>query len=446
MALLVAARGLDRSRVADNVSRSIQKAASLMDTAQDFALTTEVHPEPQTFRRDGPTPLAYGAVGAIAFWLYAFGPALALLRHELHLSYSVVGLYSALYAAGAVIVGFGFPWLARRASRSQILWGAAVAAAIGAAAFVLPTWLAVSLGGVAVLGVGGALIQTVLQSVLSDHHGPRRVQAFVEVNIGAGVTAVLAPLILGGLQMVGLSWRLIMAVPAIGLLGLYLTYRREPMPAPTPSSYHEGGAGRLPLAFWYYAVLIAGGCAIEFCVVYFGAELLASHTGLTVGSAATAMALFYGGLFVGRAVGGALTRQPGRAVKLLVGSLAAVTIGFAAFWLPGQTDVALAGLFITGAGVANLFPLSLSLAMASAPGRTDSANAKTQLLAGVGLVVAPWLLGTAADHLGLFTAFLIVPVLVVLCAVTLYLGLATEAGSRRSRLSWSSLSLKPSAR
>jgi hypothetical protein len=40
----------------------------------------------EVFRRDAPTLLCYGALAAYAFWLYAFGPALALLRAELHLS------------------------------------------------------------------------------------------------------------------------------------------------------------------------------------------------------------------------------------------------------------------------------------------------------------------------------------------------------------------------
>ena len=38
------------------------------------------------FVRDGATALSYGALGAYAFWLSAFGPALALLPAEPHLS------------------------------------------------------------------------------------------------------------------------------------------------------------------------------------------------------------------------------------------------------------------------------------------------------------------------------------------------------------------------
>lgn len=44
------------------------------------------------------------------------------------------------------------------------------------------------------------------------------------------------------------------------------------------------------------------------------------------------------------------------------------------------STVATVGLFITGLGVANLYPLTLALA--AAPGQTDKANARTQLLIG----------------------------------------------------------------
>ena len=42
--------------------------------------------ETDSFVRDAPTVLAYAALACYTFWLYAFGPALALLREELQFS------------------------------------------------------------------------------------------------------------------------------------------------------------------------------------------------------------------------------------------------------------------------------------------------------------------------------------------------------------------------
>jgi hypothetical protein len=64
--------------------------------------------------RDAPTLLCYGALAGYAYWLYAYGPALALLRSELHFSYTLLGVYSALWSAGAALAGVAFAPVARR--------------------------------------------------------------------------------------------------------------------------------------------------------------------------------------------------------------------------------------------------------------------------------------------------------------------------------------------
>jgi len=166
---------------------------------------------------------------------------------------------------------------------------------------------------------------------------------------------------------------------------------------------------------------------VEFCLVYFGAEHL-DGTGLSTGAAATAVSAFYVGILAGRIAGAGLTRVPGRSAVLLWASLALTAAGFVPFWLGAQPLVAIAGLFVCGVGVANLYPLSLALALAVAPGRTDAANALTQLLGGVLVIAAPYLLGSLADRLGLRSAFAVEPVLIALSALLLLAGL--KAGGR----------------
>lgn len=72
--------------------------------------------------------------------------------------------------------------------------------------------------------------------------------------------------------------------------------------------------------------------------------------------------------------------------------------------------------------MANLYPLSLALALAAAPGNGDVANARTQLIGGVLVIAALYLLGSLADHLGLHTAFTVEPVLIGLAALLLLAG------------------------
>ena len=389
------------------------------------------------FHRDPATLLCYAALAGYAFWLYAFGPALALLRAELHFSYATIGLYSALWAGGAAISGVSFAALARYLHRVPLLWWSAAGSISGAALFAAGHSVAVTMTGAGLLGFCGTTLLTCIQAVLSDRHDDRRDRALTEANVGAAACAVVAPLLLGLFQQTGASWRLAMSLPALLLAGLYLRFRHERLPMPTAVGPAAAPA-RLPLACWLLAGLVAVGIAVEFCLVYFGTELLTT-TGLRPAEAATAMAGFYLGILGGRLGGSWLTRAAGVTVALLWASLVVTAAGFLLAWLAVRPVPVLAGLFVCGAGVANLYPLSVALTLAAAPGNTDVANARTQLVGGLLVMAAPYLLGSVADHLGLHAAFAIEPALIGACGLLLLAGLRTgragEPGDQASAAS-----------
>lgn len=147
--------------------------------------------------------------------------------------------------------------------------------------------------------------------------------------------SVLAPPLLDLLQDTVAGGRLAMGLPVVLLAALYLRYRHQPLPA-APAGRRTGRRARLPLSCWLLAALVAVGIAVEFCPVYFGAELL------------------------------------------------------------------------------------------TAAGSGDTANARAQLLGGVLVIVAPYLLGSLADHLGLHAAF-IIAILIGACAVLLLAGRRRQA-------------------
>lgn len=378
-------------------------------------------PDAADFRRDSPTWLAYGTLASYAFWLYAFGPALALLREQLHFSFTLLGVYSAMWSVGAALAGAGFAPLARRLSRAALVWLSALFAATGAALFALGSGVAATLAGAGVLGLAGTTLLTVTQAVLSDRHGPRRDRALTEGNVGAALCAVLAPLSLGAFAATPSGWQVTFWLPVAALAVMFLLRRRVDLPPPAARRDGAEPAGRLPTACWLLLLLVAAGIALEFCVIYFGAELLA-QTGLSTAAAATALSCYYVGILTGRLGGAGLTRRPGRTVALLYASLVTTAIGFLVFWLARQPVLAVLGVTVCGVGIANLYPLSLALVLGTAGVEEDRANARTQLVGGLFVVVAPYALGSLADHIGLRPAFVIEPALVVASLVLLRLG------------------------
>lgn len=380
------------------------------------------------FVRDAPTVVAYGTLASFTFWLYAFGPALTLLREELRFSYTVLGLYPVLWSGGAALAGAGFAVAARHLSRGALLWGSALVTVAGAGLFTLGSGVGPTLAGAVVLGVAGTTLLTAVQAVLSDRHGPRRDRALTEANVGAAACAVAAPLALGALAGSPAGWRAAFALPVLALAALYLRYRTRSL-GPGPRSAGSGrprtpraDAGRLPAASGFFAALTAVGIAVEFCLVYFGTEVLVG-TGLGTAAAATALSSNYLGLLVGRLGGAALTRRPGRTVGLLQASLAVTAAGFLLFWLSGSPAPAVLGLFVCGVGIANLYPLSVALTLDAAPGQEDRANARIQVLGGLLTAAAPFLLGSLADAHGLTAGFAVEPVLVAAGLVLLLAGL-----------------------
>jgi fucose permease len=88
-------------------------------------------------------------------------------------------------------------------------------------------------------------------------------------------------------------------------------------------------------------------------------------------------------------------------------------IGFLLFWSTRNTFAGLAGLFITGLGVANFYPLILALAISSANGNTTQAGARATLASGTAILILPLMLGGLADSTGIHQAYGIVLLLLI---------------------------------
>lgn len=401
-----------------------------------------------TLVRDPSTVLSYGLLGAFAFWLYAFGPAVALLRTEIGFSYAVVGVYSATWALGSTVVSAVYPPLVARTGHWWMLWGSSAATALGAVLFMLAHDIAWTLVGGAVLGTAGTAMQLAVQSVLSERHGERRGQALVEANVGAGACAVLAPLALGGLAATAAGWRSAMALPLLALAVLFVVYRRYPGIEDGRRPGGRGAAGQagprrpgLSAECWILCFLVGVAVAVEFCVIYFGAELLTARTSLSPTGAATAMTAFYAGILAGRIGGARIVRTPGRSMATLWVSVLLSMGGLLMMMVGSGLAVGLAGILVAGIGVANLFPLSLSLALGAAGPRTEVANGLAQVIGGILVIVAPFFLGALADSIGLTGAFAITPALALACGALLVAG---HVASGRSTTRPNSV-LEPSA-
>jgi MFS family permease len=383
--------------------------------------TTTIHeiekPAAPRFVRGRFTWASYWMLGYFAFFDAILGPLMPFIRGDLRLSYTLASLHFSAFALGAVAMGTLADRITSRVGRRGAFWGGGIGMAAGALLVALSPVAAGTILGALLMGLLGSLLLITIQAALADRHRLFSSVALTEANVFASGFALLAPLMVGLVTGAGLGWRLAL-FPVLALLAVVgLRYWSVPFPE-RAAAHHEpakatDGRARLPLAYWMFWCLIALETGAEWSVVYWGASFLASDSPLSKADAATAMAAFFLAMLIGRVIGSRLTRAfPG--LLVLAASLGIALVGFPLFWLVPLPLMRVVGLFIVGLGLANVYPLGVAMATGAAPGQADRASARLSIAAGLSALIAPFILGALADHIGIGQAFgIAIPLLVL---------------------------------
>jgi fucose permease len=368
-------------------------------------------PTSQPFIRNRLTWLGYIMLAYVAFSQSILGPLMPSLRDEFQLNYTLAGILPAAIAIGLICSGLVSDWLARHSSRRIVFWGGGVGLALSVVALGLSSHFAVVVIAVLGMGFGSSLAQVMIQAFLSDQHEGRRAVALTEANVAASFSASLTPLAIGIMQRAGLDWRVIGALAVAFLLLVAIPFYRDDIPDHTfAQTQHPSSTVRLPLLFWLYWTVLFMVVAIEMTLAIWGTDFLANVAGLSRADAILAFGSFPAAMLIGRITGSRLTRCWSSQI-LLPAALGITLIGFPIFWLTPSASLNIIGLFITGLGIANLYPLTLSIAVGLAAGQSNQASARASLGVGTALLTAPVALGWLADRVGLQPAFGLVIVL-----------------------------------
>lgn len=373
------------------------------------------------FVRDRFTWLAYLMLAYFAYLQAALGPLMPFLRAELSLSYTVAGLHPSAFALGMILTGLIGDHLAQHWERRFIFWSGGAGMAVGALCLASSSHVILTITGALIMGTLGSLLLVTIQATLSDRHGEQRAIALTESNVAASISASLAPMFVGGFQWVGIGWRgaLFLAVVILALIAT--KFHSEPLPEAPQAVRNRPSPARqvLPVSFWAYWAVICLGVSVEWCLIFWGADFLENSVGLSKVNAATMMSIFFLAMVLGRIVGSRLTRvAPGETLLLIAFGI--TLIGFPIFWLGPIAPLNIAGLFVAGLGVANLFPLTLSVAVGVAPRQADAASSRISLGIGLAILVAPLSLGWVADQLDIQNAYGLVVLLLVIAALVTF--------------------------
>jgi len=365
--------------------------------------------------RDRLTWLAYTMLAYIGFVQSSFGPLMPVLRSELNLSYTAGGMLPAALASGLILSGIAGAILARTWGRRVVFWGGSLCLVSSAVLLGLSHQFAGVFLAALGIGFGSSLTQVMIQALLSDQHGEKRAIALTEANVAASLSATMTPLVIGSLIGAGITWRSfsILAVMFIGVIVAFFYHQVIPSPLTSAGIQSSSSTSRLPSLFWLYWTVLFLVVAVEMAIAVWGTEFFVSAAGLERATAALAFGVFPAAMFIGRAIGSRLARR-WSTIPLLLLALTITCIGFPVFWLSRLPALNILGLFITGLGIANQYPLTLSIAVGAAGKLTNEASARASLGVGIALLVVPLLLGQLADRVGIQSAYGMVIVLLVM--------------------------------
>ena len=293
------------------------------------------------------------------------GSAWPSMHGTLGVPISVAGVVSMIITGGTIISSLNSARLLRRFGTGKVTLvsvGMTACALLGfslSSNFYLVCLMAVP------LGLGAGSVDSSLNHFVAMHF---KASHMSWLHSFWGVGATLGPVIMSSFILKAGGWQsgyraiglIQLSLAIVLLIALPLWKQAKETPAPRREGEAKGlsllQVLRLPKAlpaigtFFFY-------CSLESTVGLWGASYLVLYRGIAKDTAALWIALYYGGITLGRMLGGFLSLIiPQR--KMIYLGLSGIVMGIICLLFPWE-PVLLAGLFLIGLGCAPIFPAML---------------------------------------------------------------------------------------
>jgi MFS family permease len=364
-----------------------------------------------SYRRDAFTWTAFGALFAFGYLNALLGPSLPYIRAAEDIPYLVGALHQAAFAIGGGLAGLISARDRLRLGRRTVIAGGLVGASLAGLAVGYGALAPVTIAGAFVMGLLATLALIRVWAALADAHGSRRAIAMTEGEVAVSLAGIATPLLIGALAAGAATWRLAFAIgTVIAALAAAAVFRAD-VPAPHPPAPERSALGRLqPTLVIVFAIV-----GLEFALSFWLASYLNDDVGLARTTAVAMVSGLYAANLLGRVAASRLARAH-TPERLLAVALGTVLAGLPLLLAASGAAAALAGIFLAGAGIGALFPLTSSLHVQASRRSADSALGQTLTVAAVGQTAAPLLAGAIAQASTLRAGLLVLPALAVLAA------------------------------
>ena len=365
-------------------------------------------------KRDSPTWASYLLITSYSWFIFGLSATQALIRDEQGTSRTVSSLHAVLFSLGGIVAGLIAARLILALGRGKFLKVAVGGATFGVLIYTVPGGVAVTLIGAFVASLFGSAIIVGASAFLFDYQKQAGPAAVTEANALAALGGILSPLAVGFGAVFFFGWRFGLWVLFIGFAMSLLLMRRSPHVFQVPIDEHirEASRAQFPRRFWWALTTLFLLLSTEFTLTLWSADLLRDRAGFEAGAAAASVAAVTGGLFIGRVLGSRFAEYfPVDRILTLVVLIALG--GWLVVWFSSAAAVILLGLVITGIGAALFWPLGLSRVVMASGGQSDRASALSAVAGATAGGIGPFILGALADLVGVHTAFLLLPVILL---------------------------------
>jgi fucose permease len=378
---------------------------------------------PETLPQTGKAAIATGSplkdrLTWISFLIYGvwslgwglFSPAMPFLRAELKLGYSVAALHFSAMALGLLIAGISGARILSNVRPAPVIWCGTTAVALATASVILHCNHYCTILAAFIVGFTGSVSAQAIIGSLSERYQEHRTAVIAQLVLVNSLFSTAAPLLVAAVVSLGLPWTLSLASPLVVLSFIAILNRVMPAGTWQKREVSQIASGNLSVTYWRYWSIVFLCVAAEWSITFWCPDYLERVHHFKRAQACAGLSVFLAAMMAGRVVGSVLASRIS-VDKLIVAATLTAFLGFFLFWRGGDLLCVFAGLIILGLGEANCYPLGLSAALAAAPGKIARATAGISVSTGSAILLAPFILGMAADHVGIMQAYGLVAIL-----------------------------------
>ena len=368
---------------------------------------------------------AYIDQAALGYLIYLLGAISAFLATTLALSDAQAGLHSSAMATGLIGAGLVGHRLDDRFGSRAVHLGALTILGLATMLIAWSPGFGVTLASALAMGAGCGLLLSHVNAAVSAVGGVRALVQFTRSTLISMLSSVTVPVVIGMGIAIGVGWQLAV-MPALLLIAVAALASWGRVRQANGSTVSRGSLPRSFRLPWLLVVLVV---CIEFGVLYWAATMVERSTGASLADATLTISVFIGGVVLARTAVSIPAVGRVDPIVLLRISLALALLGSFAVWASTSYELSVAAMLLGGVGLGVLYPVSASVTLATAPDQPALASGRVVLASGVAMLVAPFVLGVAAEVSSVVTAWLLIP---AICVASLLLTVPVARATGRA--------------